>query len=248
MMLKKTTFCLFLLGLGSFGYAGDMGVAQKSNTFFAVSGGPSWTNTGSSQTIALQPDVVKAYVPQTLTNSNVLGNLEIVAGVQKSYFDHVKSQFAVALYWSSFATLNGFIQEDADPNFQNFSYQYKISHGHIALKTKWIAENALNLNPYVSGSVGLGFNRSYGYNATPIILQEVAAPPFQSNTKAALSASFGAGFQHTLNSQITLALGYQLVSWGSSALDRAVDQTRGEGLGLSTLYTQGIEFTISYFL
>lgn len=230
-----------------FAQAGGMG-SKPNEYFLSLSGGPSWTNAGKSQTIALQPDVIKAYVPQNLTNSNVLGNAEIFAGIEKSFFEQVRSQFGLAAYWSSFAKLNGFIQEDADPNFQNFSYQYHISHWHIALKSKWIVENTFNLNPYISGSIGLGWNRSYGYAVTPLIFQEVAAPPFQSNTHTALSYSLGAGFQHTVNQHVTIALGYQLVSWGSSALNRATGQTSGKGLSLGTLYTQGIEFNVSYFL
>lgn len=249
MILKKYSLGIIQLCVCLGAHAGAMGPAPLNNNYFvSLSGGPGWTNAGSSQTITLQPDVVKTWVPQNLANSNIMGNAEIYAGFQKSFFEQVQSQFGLAVYWSSDAQLNGFMQEDGDPGFQNFSYLYKISHWHVALKSKWVAENAFNMNPYLGGSIGVGFNRSYGYNLTPVILQEVVIPPFQSNTKAALTYTLGAGFQHTVNSHMTVALGYQLVSWGASALDRADGQTSGNGLQLSNLYTQGIEFNISYFL
>ena len=248
MMLKKYYWGVVPLCCSLFVYAGDMGSKPSNNYLIALSGGPGWTNAGSNQIIALQPDVIKAYVPQNLNSANALGNAEIFAGIQKSFFEHVQSQFGLVAYWSSFAKLNGFVQDDADPNFQNYSYQYKISHWHVGLKSKWIVENSLNMNPYLSGSIGIGFNRSYDYNSTPLIYQVVAIPPFQSNTRTAFSYSLGAGFQHTINQRFTVALGYQLASWGSSSLDHAAGQTSNKGLSLGNLYTQGIEFNISYFL
>lgn len=247
MVFKKTSLGGIPLFFSMLAHAGTMG-SQSNDYFVSLSGGPSWTNAGSSQTIELQPEVIKTYVPQDLTNSNILGNGEIFAGIKKSFFQQVQSQFGVAVYSSSFAKLEGFIQEDGDPNFQNYSYQYKIEHQHIALKSKWVAENSFNMNPYISGSLGVGFNRSYGYIATPLIFQEVNVPPFQPNTELVFSYSLGAGFQHILSQHIAIGVGYQLVSWGSSTLLRAEGQTSGNGLSLSNLYTHGVELNMSYFL
>lgn len=246
-MMFRNSLGLIALCFSIFAHAGTMG-RPPNNYFISLSGGPSWTNAGKSQTIELQPDLVKAYVPENLTNSNILGNGEIYAGMQKSFFQQIQSQFGLAVYWSSFAKLNGFVQEDANPNFQNYSYQYKIDHWHIAAKTKWIAENAYNMNPYFSGSIGVGFNHSTDYVETPLIFQEIDAPPFQSKTKVSFVYSLGTGFQHTVNEHISVSLGYQFVSWGASALNRAEGQTTGNGLSLNNLYTHGIEFNISYFL
>ncbi|MCX7117287.1 MAG: porin family protein [Legionellales bacterium] len=241
----------FSLAFGAFcsamcACAGDMGHPSPAY-FISISAAPSWTHVGSTQTIALQPDVIKAYVPRG-PDHQTLGNGEIFLGVQKSFFQQVTSQFGLAIYASSPATLGGFIQEDASPNFQNYTYQYQISHGHIGLKTKWIAENSFNINPYLGASIGVGFNRSYGYTITPLIFQEVPAPPFQSTTKVVFSYGINAGFQHTLNQHFTCAIGYQLVSWGSSNLAQAAGQTSSRGLGLNNLYTQGVEFNVSYYL
>lgn len=248
--MKLSNVSLGLVSLlGSFGvYAGTMGPVSGSDYFVAISGGPSWTSTGDYQVITLQPAVVKAYVPDNLSNSNLMGNGELFVGKQLSFYPQIQSQFGLDLYISSYAQLNGFVQEDADPNFQNFTYQYRIGHGHIAFKSKWIFENMYNLNPYLSGSIGLGFNRSYDYAESSMIHQEIPAPAFRAHTQAAFTYSVGAGFQYSINQQLAASVGYQLVSWGSSNLDSAVGQFIGKGLSLSNLYTQGLEFTVSYFL
>jgi hypothetical protein len=229
-------------------HAGTMGSNNLSEYFVSLSGGPSWANTGSIQIIVLQPDLSNNYNPNNLNNSNIIGNGELFAGMQKSFFPQVQSQFGLAIYVSSFAKLNGFIQQNGDSGFQNYSYKYKIQHSHVALKSKWIAENSYNMNPYISGSIGVGFNRSYGYESTPLIFQVVPNPPFQSRSQVALTYSLGAGFQHIVNQHLSMGLGYQLVSWGANSLDRAEGQTLGKGLSLSTLYTHGVEFNVSYII
>ena len=228
-------------------FAGEMGHTTH-DYFISISAGPSWTKPSSTQTIALQPDVVDSYVLQNLNNTTFLGNGEVFLGVQYHFFEKIQSQVGVAFYASSFAKLRGYIQVDGDPDFQNYTYQYQMNHEHIALKSKWIFEQPLHINPYVSGGIGVGFNRSYEYSITPLIFQAVPMPPFQPNTQVALSYSLGAGFQRDLSQHFAVALGYQFVSWGAGHLDPARGQTSSKGLGLNNLYTQGIEFTISYLL
>lgn len=247
MMYLRSSLGLMPLCFSLAVHAGTMG-GSVHNYFVSLSGGPSWANTGTAQTIWLQPDVNNTYVPNNLNNSSIMGNGEIFAGVQKHFVTQVQSQFGLAIYLSSYAKLNGFVQQNSDPDFQNFSYQYKLQHSHIALKSKWIAENSYNMNPYISGSLGVGFNRSYGYAATPLIFQAVPPPPFQAKNQVSFTYSLGAGFQHTINQQLSIGLGYQLVSWGASALSRAEGQTLGKGLSLNTLYTHGVEFNVSYLI
>jgi len=244
-MLKSILQRLIALFFAMPVLAGEMGNVSP-DYFISMGVGPSWTKPGSTQAVTLQPDVINAYVPQTVTHT--LANGEIVLGVQQHFLEHILSQFGLAFYLSSPTKLNGYIQVDGDPDFQNYTYQYKINHEHIALKSKWIFEPSLNINPYVSGSIGVGFNRSYEYSITPLIFQAVPMPPFQSHTQLGLGYSLGAGFQRDLSQHLAVALGYQFVSWGASHLHPASGQTLGKGLGLNNLYTQGIEFNISYLL
>ena len=248
MMFKKVYVFLFLLSAPLASHASDAN--NQSNKpydyFISLSAGPGWTDAGRSQTIALEPDVINTYVPDNLTNSHVMANGELFLGIQKSFCGYIQSQFGLALYASSHANLDGYIQVDGDPNFQNYEYNYKINHEHLALKTKWVAENAFNMNPYLSASLGVGLNKSYDFSINPVISQEVSPPPFKSHTKTAFSYSIGVGFQHTVNCHYSIALGYELVSWGASSLSRADGQTSGHGLRLSNLYTQGLSLNVNY--
>ena len=136
MMFKKISLGLILFSFNLIAHAEQTDTQSKPcyNYFISLSGGPGWTNAGKSQTIAFEPDVVNTYVPKNLTNSHVMINGELFLGVQESFFDHIQSQFGLALYASSLANLNGYMQVDGNPNFQNYAYQYKINHEHIQRK------------------------------------------------------------------------------------------------------------------
>lgn len=247
MMLKTIILGLTPLFFATPALAGKMG-SPSPDYFLSMSVGPSWINPGSTQRIALQPDIINTYVSRHPSNATVLVNGEIFLGIQSHFFQQIQSQFGLALYASNLATLNGYIQVDGDPNFQNYADHYQINHEHLALKSKWIFESPVKINPYVSGGIGVGFNRSNGYAMTPLIFQAVPMPSFQSNTQVTLSYSAGVGFQRALSQHVNVALGYQFVSWGASHLAPAPGQTSGKGLSLNNLYSQGIEFNLNYLL
>ena len=216
--------------------------------FMSVSVGSNWTSPGTTQTIALQPDLVNAYLAQSALNHRVLANGEVVLGLQWSLLKSLTTQFGLAFYASSPATINGYVQVDANPVFQNYADQYNINHEHIALKSKWNVENTYHIDPYLSASLGVGFNRSYGYSMTPLIFQAVDLPLFESHSQVSFSYTVGAGIQHHVNQHISLALGYQFVSWGASHLAPAQGQSSSKGPGLNNVYSQGLEFNLSYIL
>ena len=245
--MKLKTVCWALMPFAMTAFAGEMGQTSK-DYLMSVSAGPGWVSPSTKQTIALQPDVVNAYVSSHPVHTSVLADGEVFLGVQHHFFQSLSSQFGLAFYMSSPTSLDGYIQVDGNPQFQNYAYQFKINHAHLSLKSKWIFEQPSNISPYVSGSMGVGFNRAYGYAMTPVIFQAVSMPPFQSHTQVALSYSVGVGFQRSLSQHVMVALGYQLVSWGSSHLGRASEQTSHQGLGFHDIYSQGIEFNLSYLL
>jgi hypothetical protein len=44
-------------------------------------------------------------------------------------------------------SLSGLIWDDTDPRFANHSYQYKIQHGHVAVKRKILMDSGYWLMP-----------------------------------------------------------------------------------------------------
>lgn len=214
-----------------------------------LSAGPTWISGNKTQTINLEPDVVKTY---TADNSNtVFPSLEFFIGGQQ----HVKSnlmshsfigQLGLSVVTAGNAKLTGNIWEDADPNFNNFTYNYKVNHVHVAAKGRIIGEFGHFFEPYVSGSVGVGFNRAYDFTISPIISEEVPAPAFHSNTTTTFSYALGVGLQKSVSNEFQLAIGYEFTDWGKTRLSPATGQTTNMGLTQNHLYAQALQLSVFY--
>jgi opacity protein-like surface antigen len=244
-MQKKSLLflCAVLSGSAS---AGNMGSLTAWQKFATINLGPSYTNPGLTQIIDLQPDLQKAYV--TNDNTDVLFTGEIYLGAQKSINDVVMGQLGMAFSVSTPAQLRGVIEEDANVSLNNFTYKYKIQHENVAIRGKLLSNTDLFLTPYITGSLGIGFNRSYDYSSSPIISQEIPSPPFAANTEVAFTYTLGAGFQRAINSNWQAGVGYEFVNWGESSLGRMSGQTTNSGIKLNHLYTHELQFSITYLV
>lgn len=228
-------------------YAGTMGpVVQpsKMNWVGAFSIGPTWTNPGSQQTLQLTPEIEKtytAYKPQ-----NTLADGEVFLGIKRDLPYDLFTHIGVAGALTSQAGLSGQIWDDADAQFNNYVYGYHVQHGHVALKAKVFKDLEYSVLPWVSGSIGVGFNRSNGFYNTPTIPQAVIQNNFISHTQTSFTYTVGAGLQKILNQNWQVGVGYEFADWGQSHLGSAQGQTQGQGLSLNHLYTNGVMFNITY--
>lgn len=209
-----------------------------------LSGGPAWSSNGNTQTIRLQPDLEQTFAASNTSQSLASG--EIFIGLQRTLNARYTAQFGLALAGSSNANLNGDIWQDADPDFNNFSYKYQVNHMHVAVKGKLLADVGQVVKPYVSGSLGVGFNRAHDFTITTKSFQQLASPAFQSSTTTSFTYTLGAGIQKSLNEHWQAGLGYEFADWGNSQLARASGQTLNSGLSLSNLYTNSLQFSVSY--
>ncbi len=209
-----------------------------------LSMGPIWENGGETQTFYLTPEIEKTYTADHSTRSLFDG--EIFLGLQKALSSPLLAQLGVALSATSKATLSGHIWDDGMPEFDNYTYSYKIQHTFVGLKGKLLADFGGWLIPWVSGSVGLGFNHAHDFTNTPLIYEVLPSPNFIANTKTTFSYTLGAGVQKALTNHWQVGVGYEFADWGKSNLGRAPEQTMNSGLALNHLYTNGILLNLTY--
>lgn len=210
----------------------------------SVSLGPVWQDAGQSQTFALAPNVVKTYAPSTSTQA--LADGELFAGVQKDLPKSFQGQLGLAVAVTGDAKPSGNIWDDADPAFNNYTYRYQIHHSHIAIKGKLLLDKGYWATPWVSASLGVGFNNAHGFQNTPLISSAVMMPNFASNTQTSFTYTIGAGLQKSIREHWQAGVGYEFADWGKSQLGRAPGQTLNSGLRLSHLYTNGFLFNLTY--
>ncbi|MCE3044847.1 outer membrane protein [Legionella sp. 16cNR16C] len=246
--MKKQTALLALTTsiFASYSVAGTMGpvVAKDWTWVSSVSVGPAWARAGDTQTFFLAPEIEKTYVARKSTKA--LAVAELFFGAQKSLSDQWSGQLGIELATTSRVRLQGNIWDDADPSFDNYTYSYKVKHNRIVAKGKLLLDKGYFVIPWVSASVGAGFNRSYAFQNTPTIFEAVPNADFANHTKTTFAYTLGAGVQKSLNEHFQVGVGYEFADWGRSELGRAAGQTLNTGLQLDHLYTHGVLFNLTW--
>jgi hypothetical protein len=111
----------------------------------------------------------------------------------------MQTQLGLAVVATSNASLSGLIWDDTDPRFANHSYLYKIQHSHITAKSKMLMDKGYLLMPWISASLGVGFNSAHSFQNTPLIYEAIVNPNFASHTQTAFTYTLSAGVQKALN-------------------------------------------------
>ena len=216
----------------------------KSSGVATLSVGPVWESAGNTQTFYLAPNIEKTYAANHASHALVDG--EFFLGIQKPLREKLEGQIGLAVATTGNASLSGNIWDDADSLFNNYTYHYQVRHKHLALKGKLLADRDYSVTPWVSGSLGVGFNQAHDFSNTPTINEAVVMSNFASNTTTAFTYTLGAGVQRQLNPHWQAGIGYEFADWGRSQLNRASGQTLNSGLSLSHLYTNGLLFNLTY--
>lgn len=225
--------------------AGAMGPVRPDwNWVGAISVGPTWESAGRQQTFYLAPEIEKTYTADKVTKTLV--DVEAFLGIQRAVSSAVQGQLGLAVGVTNDANLSGVIWDDADPRFDNYSYRYKVQHTHIALKGKLLADMGYWVMPWVSASIGVGFNHAHAFNNTSLIYEAVKNPNFTSHTQTAFTYTLGAGIQKALTQHWQVGVGYEFADWGKNHLGRALGQTMNTGPYLNHLYTNGVLFNLTY--
>lgn len=244
--MNKSSLVLVLLAnfLTGGAIAGTMGQPDWA-WVGTLSMGPTWQSNGVTQTFYLAPEIEKTYVANQ--TSNTLFNGELFVGLQDRLSQTFYGQIGLALAVTSDASLSGVIWDDADPEFNNYTYSYKIQHTQLTVKSKLLADMGYWLDPWISGSLGVGFNSAHSFGDTPTIFEALPNPNFGSHAELAWAYSLGVGVQKVLNEDWQIGVGYEFeADWGKSSLGRAEGQTLNSGLWLDHLYSNGILFSITY--
>ncbi len=212
---------------------------------FSISGGAAWAQNSGTQTLYLQPIVFQTYA--TTPSTETVGVADVFLGLQYDLPHKLQGQIGLALGVTSNINRSGNIWEQALRDFDNYTYSYTINQTRIALKGKLItAPMYYQLSPYVSATAGIALNKASGFISTPKIEEESEQPPFASNTSTSFTYTLGAGIQRAINSNWSVAGGYEFSDLGKSELGRAAEQTMNQGPGLSHLYTNGIIISLTY--
>jgi opacity protein-like surface antigen len=225
--------------------AGSMGEVYPNWTFVAaVSEGFTWAQNGRPETFYLAPEIEKTFTTQITHNPLVVG--DVFLGVLTSWPYQLQSHIGLDFAALSTIRFNGQVWDDADPVFNNYLYWYKLQHTRLSLKGKFLFDQGSWFMPWVSASVGVGFNHAYGFDNEPTIPGIFPSENFANHSVSTFSWTVGAGIQKWITNHWQAGLGYEFADLGKHNLGKAFEQTLNGGLSLNHLYTNGFLFNITY--
>lgn len=217
---------------------------SNSTWVLTMSSGPAWESAGDTQTINLTPDIQRTYAANQSTYT-ILNN-EVFFGRQILLSHSLLGQMGVAAVATSGAVMSGNIWEDGDPAFDNYTYNYKLSHRALLVEGKLVGNWNWPVMPWISVGVGAGFNRSANFSNIPTINEAVASPNFTDNTTTAFTYTVAIGAQHQFDQHWAAGLSHEFSDWGRSELGQAPGQTQESGLSLKHLHTNSMLLNVTY--
>lgn len=245
-MLKKIIIAGFsaLLCMKSFADGDTFGqeIPLIWSPIITLSGGPAWTTPG--QALYLYPQFpfpqVNYYFPTNGSSTITTG--EVFFGLRHFVVPNLIGELGLGIAGATDADISGVVNVEGIP--QVGVYKYKVDHGRIELKGKLISSRYV-LQPYISGSFGIGINNSHDFRAESFIPFLFYPAWYGNQANIAFSYTLGLGLQYVLNSHWQVGLGYEFADWGTSQLGPD-NSTLVNGPNLTHLYTNELLFSLSY--
>lgn len=220
------------------------GNEQVASYVITLSGGPAWVTGKDDQTIFFTPTYINTYTVNN--NDNTLGALELFAGWNSASSSSFQGQLGLAIAGTSQATIEGGVWQNVTPALKSFNYSYKVRHMHIAAKAKLLGDFGYTFYPYLSGSLGYGYNRATDFSLSYQQFTVPAVYVFTNSSTSAFTYTAGAGIEVELATNWRIGVGYEFADWGKIELGRAPGQISGSTLGLNHFYTQQFQVSLSY--
>lgn len=216
------------------------------SSIITLSGGPAWADPGQNQYLYPNPTLVPLDIDYFNYNSKtgVLATGEIFFGLQHIIPPgFLIGELGLGIAGATDALATGVIDINGVPEVNTFSY--KVDHARVELKGKLIGTWYKQVQPYISGSLGAGFNSSHAYVPTTINMALFPPDFFTASSSIAFSYTLGAGIQTMLTPHWQVGVGYEFADWGKSYLGPDPGSLLN-GPGLTHMYTNEVLFSLSY--
>lgn len=211
-----------------------------------ISLGHSSLQTGKKTTLTLLPPFQNHY---TLDNSHETSStIGLFVGVERNINTALVLQWGIEGYAISPIEVSGSIWQFALPEYNNFDYQYKISHRRLLAKTKLLTTSNTAIRPYVSGNIGIAFNKAKTYEEFPKIPEASPMTPFENKQSNTFTYGIGAGTDLTINEHSRVGLGYEFDDLGKVSLNPSPDQATTQTLKINHLYSHQIQVQFTFLI
>lgn len=239
--MTKWTFCI---GLCACLFTVNAPAAVRSVVSAAL--GSDFTNISMNQTISLISPFQNTYVGSHHDINLATG---LFVGVETQLLSNNKllAQFGVSYDHTNHLEAEGHILQFANPNFDNFIYQYNIQSERFFFETKLLTTMGQYFHPFVTLGAGEAVNRADQYKETALSSDSVPmSPGFNGHTSYSFAYLWGVGIEMDLNDHFRLGGLYHYVNLGQIRLGTSSSQTTTDTLNNNHLNINEILLQLSY--
>lgn len=241
--------CSIFLQLAQAGTMSDAtNFLQENRMVTTVTLGPDFVYQGDSQTLTLLPPFQNTYVSNK--GWKAVGDFGVFLGIEHQFMGSLSAQMGIAGYGNTSIPLSGNVWQFGIPEFNNFTYKYRVQHGRLMfsnkLLTQWHRYPALQ--PYFTWEIGAAFNRASGYQETPITSLALPMAPFANLSQTSFSWGLGIGGDYTITNHIRIGVGYQIADLGSVSLGITPAETTNQTLSVSHLWSNQLRVQLTYLI
>ncbi|MCL9684364.1 outer membrane protein [Legionella maioricensis] len=205
--------------------------------------GADFIRSGRSQTVTLLPPFSNHYTNSDNYQSS--GSLGGGLGIESFKSERLFWQLGVSAYFDSQVTNSGDVWQFGLPEFNNLTYSYQTQYSRIVASGKILSTVKQRIHPYLSGELGVGFNRVSGYHEIPLIPEVLPMSPFRSATQSSFTWGAGVGLDVDLNAPVRLGIGYQFADLGKASLGLSPAQLTNDTLHVSNSYTHQVRIQLT---
>lgn len=244
MFIKLTLFFIALI-LSPFTYAFtiDGHNWQPVGVFSLGAGFP--TN-NKDETLSLLPPWTSTYTASNKHQTNGLLGLTLSAFTPIN--NNLNLGLGISAYYHGSVSFNGDVWQFSLPEFDNFTYQYKVQTNRLMLTTKVSTTYRQFFHPYLLGEIGASFNRVYSYYERPYIVEAIPMAPFANARNTSFAWDIGLGVDLELLPTTFLGIGYQFIDNGKAKLNPSPAQLSSETLGLNHFNIHQLLFQLTVLL
>lgn len=220
------------------------GLPINWSPIITLSGGAAWATAGLNQYLYTYTYPVYSYLSY-YPQSSSMATGEILFGLQTQVYPTIIGELGLGVAGATDGSVEGY--EQIVNTTDSYPYQYQVNHARVELKGRIISNYYDLVQPYVSGSLGVGFNHAHDFRA--LFTSPTVVPPqwYANYTAVAFAYTVGAGLQTNINKNWQIGVGYQFADLGKSFLNYYSNgQVTAKGPKLAHFYTNEVVANLSY--
>ena len=228
---------------GHTGFTNAAGMPE-GNWYLKVHGGAGWYSEGKNHTINYGDDDFDAF------NDNSEREVAFQYGLGAGFHFAMPEQGAMGLgiswYGDAEHKYKGYIDQYAQRSLRDYNYLYKVQSQRVMVEGCWGFPFYQQLEGFVTGGLGMSWNKFSSYKYTPLGTEESPKPEFQDkDTNSAFAWQLGAGVSWAFTPQWRASVFYLYANNGKAESTADKEPVKGK-YETDDITSHNLMFSLNY--